>query len=309
MDKIPAIYFNEKLHRYTDEYNNTLTSVTTVIGKYVKPFDVEAVIKACVRIGRNPRHPKYEKYRGKTAKQIKAEWKKLTDDALENGTAKHNYLEIAIKSSNNYSRIEGNYINDRIYTVPNVIDDHTVGLITLNTLRDLELDVRYPTIYEVIRQFTEAGWRIHSEVGVFNIDLLVSGLIDLLLIKGNRFFILDWKTNKSPIMFESGYFEKDIYGNITDSYITDDKKLLYPLDHIPASVGHKYSLQLSTYAYLTEQFGLKLEGIILCHMRNVGAKEVVKLMQINYMKDEVKAMLNHHKESQTILTQRQLFIN
>jgi hypothetical protein len=305
----PKIYFDEKLHKYTDEYGNVLTSVTTVIGKYVVPFDTDAVLRACVKIGKNPNHPKYLRYKGKTEKQILAEWNKITNDALDNGNAKHNYLEDVIKNSNNYKKVKGNFINDRIFTIPEIISNPEVGIVTLDKLIELGLYSRYPSIFEIVKQFVDMGWKLYSEIGVFNSDLLVSGLIDLLLVKGNRFFIIDWKTNKSPIMFESGYFEKDYKGNITDRFIKDDKKLLYPLNNLPASVGHKYSLQLSSYAYLTEQFGMELSGIILTQIRNNNDKEIIDYLTIDYYKNEVDTMFKHHASNQTLLNQKKLFIN
>ena len=306
--KHTKIYFNEALHKYTDEYGNVFTSVTTVIGKYVEEFDTDAIVKACVRIGKNPRHPKYLKYKGKTEKQILREWKQITDKALDKGNRKHNYLEDAIKASNNYKRVKGNFINDRIFTIPDIISNPSVGIVTLDRLIELGVNSKYPIIFDMIKHFVDDGWKLYAEIGVYNLEYLISGLIDLLLVKGDNFFIIDWKTNKAPIKFESGYFEKDINGNLTDNYILDGKTLKHPLNHLSASTGNKYSLQLSGYSYLTELFGLNFTGIILCHIRDIDNEEVVEPIVIKYLKDDIKSMFEHHSSNQVLHNQKRLFV-
>ena len=55
------LYFNEEEHKYTDDLGNGYISVTTLIGKYTQEFKKEEIAAACERIGKNPRHPKYQK--------------------------------------------------------------------------------------------------------------------------------------------------------------------------------------------------------------------------------------------------------
>lgn len=303
----PKIYFDEKLHKYTDEYGNTFTSVTTVIGKYVDEFDTDKMAEICERIGKNPSHAKYEKYKGKTKKQLKKEWATITKEALNKGNKKHNYLEDAIKASNNYKRVKGKFINDRIFTIPDIIQNPAVGLVTLSKLRELGVDSKYPIIFELIEKFVNNGWKLYAEIGVYNLDYLISGLIDLLLVKGNKFFIIDWKTNKAPIKYDSGYFEKDKDGNLTDNFILDGKTLKYPLNNVPASTGHKYALQLSSYAYLTELFGMEHVGTVLCHIRDIDDKEVVFMLTMEYMKNKVVTMMDHHLSNMKLKSQKKLF--
>jgi hypothetical protein len=98
------IFFNEKLHKYSDNENNAYTSVTTLIGEYEYKFsDKETDIAiACERIGKNPRHPKYLKYKGKSYKDILNEWKQTRDEACNIGNTKHNYLETSVKTSTGF---------------------------------------------------------------------------------------------------------------------------------------------------------------------------------------------------------------
>lgn len=303
------IYFDESLHKYTDEYSNTFTSVTTVLGKYEEAFDTDKMARICEKIGKNPNHPKYEKYKGKTAKQLKKEWQKITDAALDKGNRKHNYLEEAIKQCNGYKRVKGKFINDRLFTIPDIVKNPVVGRIYKKDLEKLGVAKRYPEIYKLICTFVDDGWKLYAEIGVYNIDLLISGLVDLLLVKGNKFFIIDWKTNKSPISFQSGYYEKDNDGNVTSNFIVTGKTLEYPIKHLPASTGHKFSLQLSGYAYLIEQFGLELTGIVLCHIQEKkDGTEFVDIVKIKYLKQDIQNVFFHHASNSTASVQSKLFV-
>jgi len=303
------IFFDEALHKYTDEYGNVFTSVTTVLGKYEEEFDTDKVARICEKIGKNPNHPKYEKYKGKTARQLKKEWQQITDIALDKGNKKHNYLEDVIKKSNGYKRVKGKFIQDRIFTIPDIVKHPTVGRVYKEDLERLGINNRYPDIFDLICTFIDNGWKLYAEIGVYNTDLLISGLVDLLLVKGNKFFIIDWKTNKSPISFQSGYYEKDNNGSITSKFIITGKTLKYPVKHLPSSTGHKYSLQLSGYAYLIEQFGLELSGIVLCHIQEKeDGEEFVDLLKIKYLKKDVQDIFFHHTSNNTTSVQSKMFI-
>jgi hypothetical protein len=286
------IYFNEAEHKYTDNLGNVYVSVTTLISKYHTKFDTKTVAHRCALAGQrgNP------KYAGKTAKQLEEEWKLTTEEACNKGNRKHNYLEETIKKSNGYNReADTLYINDNLYCVPDIIVNPKFGGVDLDYFVSTGIKDRYPVIYSILEDLISKGYRAYSEIGIYNTDYLISGLIDLLLIKDNYFFIIDWKTNKAPIKYESGYFEKDVIGNMTDNFVYKNTYFNSPLGHLQDSTGNKYALQLSMYAYLTEQCGLVNKGNILCHIRDINEKEVVKPLVMPYMKREIYSMLNHYK--------------
>jgi hypothetical protein len=300
-----TLYFNEEKHKYTDEFNSNYISVTTLLHKYTNEFKKEKVAEACERIGRNPSHPKYEYYKNKSKKEILYEWKVINREACEKGTAKHNYLENIIRNSTNYNSNELGYINDRIYTIDDIITKHSYGRLKLDYFRSTKLNEKYPKIYEIIKEFSDVGYKIYSEIGVYDFELCISGLIDILLVRDESFIILDWKTNKSPLMFEAGYFTKDINGNLTDKFITKNEFFSYPLDYIPDSIGEHYTMQLSLYAWLAETFGYKCNGLILTHIRNVtNTEEEVKFYSIKYRKPEVELLLNHYSTNNTDKTNK-----
>lgn len=202
MPKGRILYFNEEEHKYTDDLGNGYISVTTLIGKYTQEFKKEEIAAACERIGKNPRHPKYQKYKGKTKKQILWEWEQETIKACDKGTKKHNYLETAIKTCNGYKLNANGFINDRIYTIDDIVGSHKYGKLNLEYFVKTGIREKYPDIFSLIAALVTKGYHIYAEIGVYDSQNLVSGLIDILLIRDKEFIILDWKTNKAPIRFE-----------------------------------------------------------------------------------------------------------
>lgn len=302
-----SLYFNDSTHSYKDEFDNKYTSVTTVIHKYVNEFKEKEVAAMCERIGRNPRHPKYLRYKNKSVKQILCEWEIERNRACTEGTAKHNYLEDIIKSSSNYKAISNSTDYVKLYTVDDIISNHNFGRIKLSHRKIKDLAVKYPKIYNVIKSLVEQGYNIYSEVAVYDGQRLISGLIDILAVKGDEFIIVDWKTNKAPIRFEAGYYLKDDYNQLTDVFKETFAIMKYPLDDLADSVGNHYALQLSLYAYLVESFGFKFAGLMLMHIRTTGEAidnkgdmcktEVVELLNMPYLKSNIENMLLHHSKS------------
>lgn len=67
---------------------------------------------------------------------------------------------------------------------------------------------KYQKIYDVFDYYINKGYTIYSEIGVFLPELLISGTIDVLAIRPDKFVILDWKTNKDGLHFTSGYYKR-----------------------------------------------------------------------------------------------------
>lgn len=301
------IFFDEEAHKYTNELGLVYTSVTTLIGKYECHKDFDAIAESCERIGRNPRHPKYQKYRGKTAKQIKAEWAATTKVSCDFGSDRHNFLETTIKTINKYKTNAKGFIEGRIYTIDNIIEKHNYGRIKLSDLNKMGLDRKYPRIYNALKVLIENGYHIYAEIGVYDNIFCISGLIDILAVNHdtNEFIIVDWKTNKAPLRFDAGYYDKTSMNTLDlEKWIPSDDKMEYPLNHLPDSTGIHYSLQLSLYAYLVTTFGFIFKGLMLCHIRPIEEmfttrdtwQEVTELYPIKYLEKEVVSLLSdHHK--------------
>lgn len=306
MEDSRIIYFNEQEHKYTDDLGNAYTSCTTLISKYYEKFNEDEIARHCEQAGRNG-NPKYA---GKTAKQLIKEWEYKRLTACARGNARHDFLENTIKSSNGYKKVASTtFINDRIYTIEDILSNHEFGRVNLDFFIKTGIKERYPQIFLLIRYYIENGYRAYTEIGAFNTRCRISGLIDLLLVKDNTFVIIDWKTNEADIRYEAGYFKKDDFGNLTPDFVYTEERFKEPLQHLEASVGNKYTLQLSLYDYLIEGFGLTCTSNTLCHIRHENyteddgivntlpeliGKEKVEFLAIKYRKDDIQQLFDHH---------------
>lgn len=90
------------------------------------------------------------------------------------------------------------------------------------------------------------------EVRVFSKKWKKAGMIDSLFVKDGKIFILDWKTNKD---FTSDSHPKGKY-----------EKLLAPFDEYWKNHLNEYSIQLSMYAAILEEWGFEIGGAYLVHI-------------------------------------------
>lgn len=310
------IYFAELGHKYTNDAGEEFISSTTLVGKYEHKFDEDKlkIAKLCEKIGKNPNHPKYNKYKDKTYKQILAKWQDAGDVGRKIGNTKHNYLEEGVKSSNGfydvfktrYSSRDNNAV--RLYTIEDIMDNHNYGDLNLAYFEKHGIKDKYPKIYNILENFVNDGWKIYSEIGVFDFDNLISGLVDLLVVKNKEFVILDWKTMNAPIRFEAGYWDKDKDGNRL-GYLTNGKMLKPPLHKLGKSTGNKIALQLSLYAYMIEQFGYTHIASVICHITHdnykIGDKDLetnpnwigknrIDIVPVSYLKQDIINMIGHY---------------
>ena len=268
-----TISFNEALHRYTDEDNNVYTSVTTVIGKYHEQFneDYWAEQKA--------------KELGVTKEIIKANWKESRDYANNKGTKTHSILEDSINASNGKANLEVEFKRTRLGNGELV----SFNKINLHILANSPLAQLYPKIYAFLRKHIEEGWTLYAEKRIYWHPYLIAGTIDCLLIKGKFFIIVDWKTNKDELKFESGYYKK-INGIKSNIWIKKNERFYFPLNHREFCKGHIYTLQLSLYAHLMELWGYKCVGLILFHIHNEIPKDPIN---ISYWDKDVQNLCTH----------------
>jgi hypothetical protein len=253
------LYFDEGPHKYTDSNGNEYISVTTIIGNYVPKFDEKywAHKKAVER--------------GVSEKEILKEWGTIKNEACDRGTRTHNGIENAIKE---YSQFK-----DAIKYLEQRESGRCVTVADIPFMNIAPLDVekfksatnnKYPEIYRVFQYYLDNGYVIYSEIGVFDPDLLISGTIDILCDRPTDFVILDWKTNRDGLKFESGYYKKDktiIPPQLTNEWVKKNDKMLPPLAHLDECNGSHYTMQLSIYARLVERILEKpCTGLGLCHI-------------------------------------------
>lgn len=253
------LYFEEKEHKYTDTFGNSYLSCTTLLHNYKPKFNKEYWLK------------KKSKELNISIKELEKQWKDITEEACSRGTATHNNIENGIKDVSMFV--------NAIQYLTEIKSGRmvTVADIPLLNVRPLDIDKfieatnnRYPKIYDVFRYYINNGYTIYSEIGAFLIDYLISGTIDILCIRPDQFVILDWKTNREGLQFESGYFRKDKSTNppqLTNEWVHKKEFLNPPLSHLPDCNGSIYTMQLSMYAFMVELIlGIPNVGLGLCHI-------------------------------------------
>lgn len=255
------LYFDEGPHKYTDSNGNEYISTTTIIGQYAPKFDAKrwARIKA--------------KEQGVTEKEILRQWNQIKEEACKRGTNTHNGLEDAIKDVSKFKeaiRYLEQSESGRCITVAD-IPNLSVKPLDIDKFKEATNN-KYDEIYRVFQFYTDRGYTIYSEIGVFDPILLISGTIDILCIKDTDFVILDWKTNRDGLKFESGYYKKDkstVPNQLTNEWVKKDEKMLPPLNHLAECNGSHYTMQLSIYARLVERIlEIPCSCLGLCHIAN-----------------------------------------
>jgi hypothetical protein len=255
------LYFDEGPHKYTDSNGNEYISTTTIIGQYAPKFDTKrwARIKA--------------KEQGVTEQEILRQWNQIKEEACKRGTNTHNGLEDAIKDVSKFKeaiRYLEQSESGRCITVAD-IPNLSVKPLDIDKFKEATNN-KYDEIYRVFQFYTDRGYTIYSEIGVFDPILLISGTIDILCIKDTDFVILDWKTNRDGLKFESGYYKKDkstVPNQLTNEWVKKDEKMLPPLNHLAECNGSHYTMQLSIYARLVERIlEIPCSCLGLCHIAN-----------------------------------------
>lgn len=310
------LIFKEDGHKYNDTLGNSYKSCTTLLHDYVPAFDKAYHLK------------RKAKELGISEKRLEEQWNTITKEACERGTKTHNSLEDGIKLSSMFNKAVKYMIreNGEMITaadIPNI--DINVKELDIKEFIDAT-ENKFPEIYNVFQYYVDRDYKIYSEIGVFLIDYLISGTIDVLLIREDRFVIGDWKTNRGGLKFESGYYKKDKTckpNQETDEWITKKEFLLPPVNHLPNCNGYVYNLQLSLYAWMIQYiFNIPCVGLWLCHidsdfvlnqygrpkrfsdgLYHVKENPVLKTTfhKMKYLKDEINSiLLDRYKEIQAI---------
>lgn len=252
--------FKEEGHKYYDSNGNTYLSATTLLHQLEKPFDKKYWLR------------KKAKELHTTPEKLAKQWQDITDEACKRGTATHNGIEDGIRGSSMFKEaikymIKPNGEMITVADIPNI----NVKVKTLDLKEFIDYtDNKYPDVYKVFQYYIERDYKIYSEIGAFLPDYLLSGTIDVLIVRDDKFIVGDWKTNRGGLKFESGYYKKDktkVPNQLTDEWITTHDTLLPPCAHLPACNGSIYNLQVSLYAFMVELIlGIPNAGLWLCHI-------------------------------------------
>lgn len=284
------IAFIEETHKYFDVTNPDakFTSVTTMIHEYTQPFDKEfwSAYKALEKL--LPKdvwnvekksllnskkfdkvlldlHSISENDFNREQQGILDEWDNENRKSCERGTKIHADLENSFyqkKKDIDISKFEigGKFECRKDYS---------------------ELDIEngvYPEY--LISRVSEDG------------KLRIAGQIDLLVKKGNKIIIADWKTNKK---IET----KSFFNNKTKTSV----KMKFPLNNLDDVNYWHYALQLSTYAWMIQKLNpeFEIEDLVLVHFDH---NDNMTVYHLPYLKTEVIKMLNHFKKESSLKASR-----
>lgn len=318
------LIFKEDGHKYNDTYGNDYISTTTILHQYAPKFDKSYWLK------------KKAKELGISEKRLAEQWQTITDEACDRGTKTHNGLEDGIKGSSMFKEAVKYMIKDNgemitIADLPNI--NLNIKQMSVNDFIEIT-ENKYEDIYKLFRYYTDNGYKIYAEIGAFLIDFLISGTIDVLLIRDDKFVIGDWKTNRGGLKFEAGYYKKDKTkqpAQQTDVWVSKDENLLPPVNNLPNCNGSIYNLQLSMYAFMVEKIlGIPNAGLWLCHidsdfvlneygmpkrfpdgLYHVKSNPIEKttLFKMKYLKNEIISILKDRKKvvDATRVTTKSLF--
>lgn len=118
------------------------------------------------------------------------------------------------------------------------------------------------------------GMNIHTEVILYSKELGVSGTADILVENPltGKWSILDWKTNSK----------------IDRTSFKNQKGIRSATSHLPDCKFTIYTLQLSLYAYMLEEYyGIEIEKLYLAHITD----DKHEVIACEYMKDVIIEML------------------
>ena len=119
---------------------------------------------------------------------------------------------------------------------------------------------------------------IKFEVRVFSKKWKIAGMIDSLFFYKGKIFILDWKTNKD---FTDDNHRKGKY-----------EKLLYPFDDFYKNHLNEYSIQLSLYSLILEEWGFEVGGAYLVHIG--PGDEEAKIYTVVDMRENLRTALENN---------------
>lgn len=305
-DKVKLIFHNDG-HRYIDNLGNDYISTTTILHRYKIPFDKAKWLRIKSR------------ELGISETELAKQWSTITKEACERGSNTHDGLEQGIKGASKFANAI-QYLDAKpdgeMFTIADLVSiDLNAKELSVKDFIELT-ENRYPEIYNVLGWYTARGYHIYAEIGAFLIDYLVSGTIDVLLLRDDCHVIGDWKTNRGGLQFEAGYYKKDKSvkpTQLTAEWVRKDERLLPPISHLPACNGSLYNLQISMYAYMVETIlGLPNRGCWLCHIDSdfelnqygqprrfpdglyhikENPKERTTFHKMKYLKKEIEAIL------------------
>lgn len=139
---------------------------------------------------------------------------------------------------------------------------------------DIELTKRINKFNIIYANILHRLEPVQFEVRVFSKKWNIAGMIDSIFLYNGKLFILDWKTNKKFTM-----------DNRYNEY------LLPPFDKYLKTHLNEYSIQISMYALILEEWGFEIGGGYLVHIG--PGEEPATIHKVVDMRKELLSVLDN----------------
>ncbi len=264
------IQFDKKEHRY-HRAGRDFISVTTLIGRYVPKFDKDywSLYKAIQRSLNTEglfHHFKQQTCGG--YKNVVPFWRQNADHpvVMAHRLRVEKLVPVIIaswKAKNLKATTRGTKIHDELENfILNSPKIEFRGKIAKTSKLSPQVRLDFKGCYA------------YPELKLFNDQYGVAGMADLVIQLSDLIEIKDYKTNASID---------------TEGYPGD--MMLAPLDSLPNCNFSHYTIQLSTYGWMLEQSGYKLQTLELLH---IDHQDKIKTYPVPYRPDLVKLMLEDY---------------
>lgn len=285
------IAFIEETHKYFDVTNPdaVFTSVTTMIHNYTQPFDKDfwSAYKAAEKLISKDNWVIEKKSLLNTKKfdKVLLDTYKINEEDFnkEQQAILDAWDEENKKSCERGTKIHADFENS-FYNKKKDIDisKFEIGGKFVCEKGKTELDLEngiYPEY--LISRVSEDG------------KLRIAGQIDLLVKKGNKIIIADFKTNKK---IET----KSFFNQKTKTSV----KMKFPLNNLDDVNYWHYCLQLSTYAWMLQKYNpdFIIDDLVLIH---IDHNDNMTIYHLPYLKEEVVKMLAHFKKESILNANRE----
>lgn len=267
------VTFNEEAHRYTSHTGEVYTSVTTLIKKYTPAFDADywSAYKALKSVlSEAGIWDEYKKKAGGWenvviyARSIDKDFKyrkEVIQKKKEIVAEWEANKETALSKGTEYHKMKEKHVKEKIVYSPEMTEIKVVSGVDLLAAQDFSGDGLYP------------------ELMIYNDKWQIAGQVDWVMRVGKTVHIKDYKTSKeiSKTPFQ-------------------DQMLLAPISHLPNANFYTYSLQLSLYARMLEEFGYVVGNLAIEHV-NKETFETIEMYPVEYLKKEADSVIKHYIKS------------
>ena len=285
------IAFIEETHKYFDVTNPDakFTSVTTMIHEYTQPFDKDF----------------WSAYKALEKLLTKEAWNIEKKSLLSTKKFDKVLLELHDISENDFNREQQAILDewdnenrkscDRGTKIHADLENSFYAKKKDINLNKFEIGGKFECRKDYSDLDIENG--VYPEYLISKVSkdgkLRIAGQIDLLVKKGNKIIIADWKTNKK---IET----KSFFNNKTKTSV----KMKFPLNNLDDVNYWHYTLQLSTYAWMIQELNpeFDIEDLVLVHFDH---NDNMTVYHLPYLKEEVVKMLNHFKKESSLKDKRE----